>query len=283
VNVLVTGHRGQVGARVFDHLARSGHSVVGFDLADGGDLLDPAAVRAAATGCSAIVHLGALAHDTAGSPEQIMGVNVLGTWHVLLAAEAVRAGRVIHFSSGQALGIAEGERWPDYFPVDDRHPRRAMRPYGLSKRLAEDLCEAFSARTEIPSISLRPVAVWSPETYEQISEQRRTNPRSEWEPFWEYGAFVDVRDVAHAVELALAAPLLGHHRALLCAPDISASAPSLELARRLAPEVPVRNRERYEANPWKALFHCCAAEAVLGWRAQYHADGQAHPERPAAG
>ncbi len=75
-----------------------------------------------------------------------MAVNVLGTWHVLLAAEAAGAGRVVYFSSGQVFGLAEGERLPDYFPVDDAHPRRAMRPYGLSKCLAEDLCAGFTAR-----------------------------------------------------------------------------------------------------------------------------------------
>jgi nucleoside-diphosphate-sugar epimerase len=89
-----------------------------------------------------------------------MAVSVLGTWHVLLAAEAAGATRVVHFSSVQALGISEGERLPDYFPVDDEHPRRAMRPYGLSKRLAEDLCEGFTARTGIATLSLRPLLGW---------------------------------------------------------------------------------------------------------------------------
>jgi UDP-glucose 4-epimerase len=198
-----------------------------------------------------------------------MAVNVLGTWHVLLAAAAAGATRVIHFSSAQALGIAEGERQPDYFPVDDKHPRRAVRPYGLSKRLAEDLCEAFSARTGIATLSLRPVTVWGPGTYARVEQQRRTEPRSEWDPFWEFGAFVDVRDVVAAVELALEAPLLGHHRALLCATDISASAPSLELAGQLAPDVPIRDRTRYTADPWRALFDCSVAEAVLGWRPRH--------------
>jgi nucleoside-diphosphate-sugar epimerase len=68
-------------------------------------------------------------HDTAGEPEQIMAVNVLGTWHVLLAAEAAGMTRVIHFSSAQVFGIGDGERLPDYLPVDDAHPRRAMRAY----------------------------------------------------------------------------------------------------------------------------------------------------------
>lgn len=58
MRILVTGHRGRV------------------------DLLDHAAVRRAADGCAAIVHLGAIPNDNAGSPEQIMAVNVLGTWHV---------------------------------------------------------------------------------------------------------------------------------------------------------------------------------------------------------
>jgi len=57
--------------------------------------MDPSSVRRAARGCAAVVHAEALPHDTAGSPEDIMAVNVLGTWHVLLAAEAAGAGRVV--------------------------------------------------------------------------------------------------------------------------------------------------------------------------------------------
>ena len=109
MRILVTGHRGQVGGPVSALLVRLGHEVVGFDRVDGDDLLDPAAVRRAAAGCAAVVHAGALAHDTAGTPEDIMAVNVLGTWHVLLAAEAAGAGRVVYFSSGQVFGLAEGD------------------------------------------------------------------------------------------------------------------------------------------------------------------------------
>lgn len=264
--MLITGHRGRIGAPVAEHLERLGHEVVGFDRAEGSDLLDAAAVRGAALGVETVVHLGALAHDTAGTPEQIMSVNVLGTWHVLLAAEAAGIGKVIHFSSVQALGISEGERLPDYFPVDDRHPRRAARPYGLSKRLNEDLCEALSHRTGIATLSLRPTAVWGPDDYRNVREQWRSDPDSEWKPFWGYGGFVDARDVAVAVELALDTPFAGHHRALLNAADLAGSAPSLELVARLAPTVPIRDSGRYTADPWAALIDCSAAESLLGWR-----------------
>jgi len=178
MRVLVTGDRGKVGVPVAEHLRRSGYEVTGFDLADGADVLDLAAVSRAALGCEAIVHLAALAHDTAGRPEQIMAVNVLGTWHVLLAAEAAGVSRVICFSSAQALGIAEGEQLPDYFPVDDDHPRRAMRPYGLSKVLAEDLCEGFTARTGIATVCLRPVAVWDQAQYARVADRWRAPPVS---------------------------------------------------------------------------------------------------------
>ncbi len=269
MHVLVTGHCGRIGAPLVDHLERSGHSIAGFDLTEGSDLLDLAAIRRAARGAAAIVHLGAIATDSGGTPEQIMAVNALGTLHVLLAAEAAGVTRVIHFSSVQALGIAEGERLPDYFPVDDHHPRHATRPYGISKRRGEDLCERFTRRTGIATVSLRPVAVWDAGIYARVQERRLAAPESEWQPYWEYGAFVDVRDVAIAVERALEVRLSGHHRALLCAPDISASAPSLELAARLAPGVPVRGLERYATAPWRALIDCSAADAVLGWRPRY--------------
>jgi UDP-glucose 4-epimerase len=77
---------------------------------------------------------------------------------------------------------------------------------------------------------------------------------------------VDVRDVATAVERALTVPLQGHHRALLCAADICATAPSLELAARLAPGVPVTDPAIYQANPRRALIDCSAAAATLGWQ-----------------
>jgi len=50
-------------------------------------------------------------------------------------------------------------------------PRRAMRAYGLSKCLAEDLCAGFTARTGIASVSLRPVWVWDPGQYQRIETQ----------------------------------------------------------------------------------------------------------------
>ena len=110
-------------------------------------------------------------------------------------------------------------------------------------------CARIPGRTGIATVCLRPVWVWDrPGTAGR--GQWRARPRSEWEPYWEYGAFVDVRDVAAAVGQALTVPLAGHHRVLLCAPGIAATAPGLDLAARLAPQVPVTDPGRYRADPW---------------------------------
>jgi UDP-glucose 4-epimerase len=269
MRILVTGQRGGVGAVVAAHLADRGNEVVGFDIADGQDVLDAGALRQAAAGCTAIVHLAALAHDSAGTPEQIMAVNVLGTWHALLAAQSAGATRVVHFSSAQVFGTAEGERLPDYLPLDDAHPRRAGRPYGMSKLLSEDLCAGFSGRSGIATICLRPVHVWLPEFYQRAEMRWQADPASEWTPHWEFGAFVDARDVASAVQCALAAPIDGHVRAVLCADDIAASAPSMEMTRRLTPDVPLHGADEYRANPHRALVECGTAKTVLGWQPRH--------------
>jgi nucleoside-diphosphate-sugar epimerase len=176
-----------------------------FDLAEGCDLRDAGAVLDAMCGCGAVVHAGAVAHDTAGTPADVVATNVLGTWHVLLAAEAVGIARVVYFSSAQVFGFAEGEGTPVYLPVDDAHPVRAARPYGMSKRLAEEMCLAWTARTGIPTVVLRPVMILGDESLTQITESDA-----------EMGAFVHVDDVARATALALEADVPAHVRLTLC-------------------------------------------------------------------
>jgi UDP-glucose 4-epimerase len=268
MRILLTGHAGLAGAASHRLLVASGFDVRGFDLADGDDLRDRAAVERAAAGCGAVVHAAALANDSAGTAAEIFTTNVLGTWHVLEAARLAGCERVIYFSSVQVFGIGEGEHPPDYLPVDDDHPRKASRPYGVSKCLAEDLCAGATATSGMTTVCLRPVQIWSRRDYQQVTRGRDDDPPSEYEPYWEFGAFVDVRDIARAVLAALRRPHGGHVRATLCAPDISATAPSREMARRLCPDVPWRGGSEFETDPWTALIRGSAGE-VLGWRPRH--------------
>jgi UDP-glucose 4-epimerase len=205
--VLLTGSSGRVGRAVRPVLAARGWTARPFDSVDGLDLRDEAAVLAAMSGCDAVVHAGALANDSAGTASDIVATNVLGTWHVLSAAEAAGVSRVVYFSSAQVFGCAEGEGSPVYVPIDDDHPVRAARPYGMSKRLAEEMCDAWSSRTGIPSVVLRPVLI-----LDDLGLSRTSRSEAE------LGAFIHVEDVAEATALALEVDLPRHVRLTLCGP-----------------------------------------------------------------
>ncbi len=216
--VLLTGSAGQVGRVAGPRLDDEGWLVRHFDLATGGDLRDEAAVLNAARGCDAAVHAGAIAHDSLGTAADIVATNLLGTWHVLLAAERHSLSRVIYFSSAQVFGFADGEGVPEYQPVDDAHPVRAARPYGMSKRLAEDMCAAWTHRTGITTIVVRPVMILTDEGLEHMTAADA-----------ELGAFVHADDVADAIVKALEAEVDGHVRLTLCGPGAFDTA----LARRV--------------------------------------------------
>src|SRR5215831_14845341 len=153
---------------------------------------DAKAVADAARGAQVIVHAAGLADDRNGSPADIMSINLLGTWNALLAAEANQIPRVIYFSSGKALGMLE--RNPDYLPMDDDHRGLPTRPYGLSKWLSEEMCAAFTQRTGIDTICLRPVAVFDAEGYAKaLSTPAKPATAG---TVWHLGVHIDVRDVA---------------------------------------------------------------------------------------
>ena len=105
--------------------------------------------------------------------------------------------------------------------------------------------------------------------YQRIEAQWAADPASEWTPTWEYGQFVDVRDVADAVRLALERPLSGHHRLLLCSADIAATSPTLAMTERFTPSVPVRDPDRFRREPRRSLLDSATAARVLGWQPRY--------------
>ena len=269
MNVFVTGNQGRIGLEISQQLLAQGHTIVGYDRANGQDLLDGAAVRAAAKGCDAVIHLASLLGGPNDDPDETMRVSLMGSWHVLQAAEAEKMQRVVYFSSVNALGIFMGLKKPDYLPIDDDYPPQPMSAYGLSKRLVEDMCRYFTERTGIATICIRPPWVSSPEGYERIAQWRAQHPTYDWKARWEYGAFCDVRDVARAAVLGLTCPDPGHVTLLLCADEINADRPSRELAYEVHPDVPWRGGPEYERDPQRALVSNQRAKDLLGWQPHY--------------
>ncbi|MBV9865813.1 MAG: NAD(P)-dependent oxidoreductase [Abitibacteriaceae bacterium] len=270
MKVLITGNKGRIGKVVESVLQASSCKTVGFDRASGHNVLDPQQVRAAMEGCHAVVHLAAHLGGGGAKSDDVMATNLLGTWHILTAAQVAGVQRVVCFSSVQAMGVFAGHRKPDFLPIDETHPCYPTIPYAISKRLGEEACRYFTLSSGITTICLRPPAVFSASAYDYIKAKRAENPDFEWHPYWEYGAFLDVRDAATAVQCALHCPDPGHVELLLCADDISSSSgTSRELARALLPDVEWRGGPEYDAEPYKALVRNDQAKRILGWAPQY--------------
>jgi UDP-glucose 4-epimerase len=264
VRVLLTGHRGMIGQAVGARLRADGHDVVGLDRSRRHDVGKLALVRRRACGCDVVVHAAAIANNRDGTPDEIMRVNVLGTHNVLTAAEEIGA-RVVYLSSVQALGVLEeGGDPPRYVPVDDDYPPHPQLAYGVSKLAGEELCAAFTRRTGLTSICLRPVGVWDGARVAQVAA-RRFGTDTRWERRWELGVFVDLRDCVDAVVLSLTAEVTGHVRLLVAADDSALPRPPLEMLARVHPGVAVRDAARFEDEPFRSLVDSSRATEVLGW------------------
>ena len=73
---------------------------------------------------------------------------------------------------------------------------------------------------------------------------------------------------ARACLLSLKAPFTGHEVFYITAPDTTIDIPSLELAQRFHPGVPIRG----DLSGRRAFFDCAKAGRLLGWTHPEHAD-----------
>ena len=266
---LVTGSRGIVGSVVGAYLCNLGHEVHGFDLKDGFNLLEPGQVAEAIDGCDAVVHLAAQTPNPETETASLLQTNLIGTVSLLAAANDAGVSRCVYLSSVNALGIFRGLGAPYYLPIDDSHPARPRGEYGLSKRLAEEACAFYSRTTDLEVVCLRSPAVFQSQDYAEVLERWRRQPEREWKPVWEYGAFIDVRDLAAAIAAALLCQAPPPAPMLLCADDIASTIESREICSRLLPRVEWRGSAEYEAYPFRALIDTTPARAALDWQPRF--------------
>lgn len=155
--VLVTGGAGAIGRRATVELIRRGHFVRSFDRGPSeqaqesvvADIADHQAVRDAAEGMDAIVHLAATPDD-APFLEKLLQPNVVGLFNVMDAARAGTAKRVVLASSMQVIsGLRHEERVKT---ADDAAPTNH---YALTKVWAEAMGEMYARCYGLGVISAR--------------------------------------------------------------------------------------------------------------------------------
>ncbi len=279
MKILVTGGRGRIGTRTVLRLVGLGHEVVSADTAEtlvaGADpreveldIRDLGAVTAAARGCEAIVHAGAIPGDREGEMPLVITTNVAGTLNVLLAAADLGISRIVAFSSINAIGVVGRHgTLPDRLPFDDTHPHRPYPGYQLSKHLGEEACTSFANAYGMTIVSLRPVAVLDATRYAGWRDGHQ--PDLDWVRR-EFGAYVDVEDVVDAVVAGLAADGVGHTAVLLAAGDTAMAETTADLAAAVFPDIPwvgTTLAEWVADDPHRGFVDTRGAYELLGWRA----------------
>ncbi|MCY1056710.1 NAD-dependent epimerase/dehydratase family protein [Nannocystis sp. SCPEA4] len=151
---LVTGAAGHVGASLVRHLLAAGedvrvlvhprHNNRGVENLPveriEGDLLDEAAVARAVQGCTRVYHTAAkvsVLSPTEPQMRELWQINVLGTRHVLRAAQRAGVARVVHTSSFSTIGFDPGDPSKPCHEDMPFYPFVEWMPYSRTKVLAE--------------------------------------------------------------------------------------------------------------------------------------------------
>ena len=174
MTVLVTGATGFTGGHLATTLARRGYLVralvrsrslarfaasnaaaAGVEAVEG-DLSDAAAVRRAAAGASVVYHIAA-SYREAGQPDAAYrAVNVEGTRHVLEAAVAAGATRVVHCSTGGVHGHIANP------PATEEAPFNPGDIYQDTKLEAEQVAREFGRTRGFEVVVARPIGIYGP-------------------------------------------------------------------------------------------------------------------------
>jgi nucleoside-diphosphate-sugar epimerase len=121
-----------------------------------GDLGDPAALARAAQGVDVVYHIAA-AYREAGQPDSAYrAVNVDGTRHLLEAARAGGATRVVHCSTGGVHGHVA------HPPANEDAPFNPGDIYQDTKLEAEQAARAFGESTGFDVVVARPIGIYGP-------------------------------------------------------------------------------------------------------------------------
>lgn len=150
---VVTGHSGFIGEAVAQVLTANDIFWTGVSRSTGFDLLDSKA-KATLPKSDWIVHLagkvGVL--NSWENPHELYKSNHDMTLTVLENARRTNAS--VLYVSSYMYGI------PQYLPIDENHPVSCNNPYANSKRIGEQLCEAYAKDFDINVIILRPFNVF---------------------------------------------------------------------------------------------------------------------------
>ena len=206
------------------------------DLTDYGDVIDAFAGVGDGGGVDGLVHLGAIPAPGLASDVATFHNNMLATFNVFQAARRLGIMHIVYASSETVLGLPFDVP-PPYIPVDEEYDARPESMYSLVKHLEEQMAiELVRWHPGMSITALRFSNVMDPADYEAFPSFDADATLRKWN-LWGY---IDGRDGAQAVELALTNPPSGFERFIIAAADTVMSRPNAELVAEVFPGVEVR-------------------------------------------
>jgi len=275
--VVVTGGSGKLGRAVVAELLEHGWEVHNLDLAapreptcphtrvdltDYGQVVEAlTGIDARYAGVDAVVHLAAVPGPGVAGNAATFANNVPSTYNVFAAAKLAGIKNVVWASSETVLGLPF-DTPPPYVPVDEDYPGRPETAYSLGKLLDEQQAAQFCRwDPELKIIGLRFSNVMEPDDYAAFPGfDADARARS-----WNLWSYIDARDGAQAVRLALAHERPGFDVFIVANADTVMSRPNAELLAEVFPDVP----HRREFGPHDTLLSIDKARRVLGFEPRH--------------
>ena len=166
MNILVVGGAGYIGSHMVKRLGQRGCAVTTLDdLSSGhrdavltgdfvqGDMADTELLRGlfARRKYDAVMHFASFIEvgESVREPAKYYRNNVANTLALLAAMREAGIDRFIFSSTAAIFGS------PQYVPIDERHPRAPINPYGRTKNMVEDVLSDYERAYGLRSVCLR--------------------------------------------------------------------------------------------------------------------------------
>ncbi len=287
MRIFFTGGAGKAGKHVATHLADQGHQVTNADLKPLGhptvtdlrvDLTDVGETYSALAGLAmmdelelaarpaydAVVHFAAVPAILLAPDARTYATNVLSTYNVLEAATRLGVRKIVFASSETTYGIcfAQGERRPQYLPVDEDHPTVPEDSYAMSKVANEVTARSFHARTGADIYGLRINNVIEPHEYAERFPDFLVDPSLRRRNIF---AYIDTRDLGQMVQRCLEVDGLGYEVFNVANADMSVAATTQEVRDRFYDGVELTR----EMGRDETFYSIDKARQLLGYEPQH--------------
>jgi len=272
--IVVTGGSGKAGRACIQDLLAHHYEVASVDLVRSADpnlpfsrvdLTDFGQTVAALSGIdervrnvTAVVHLAAIPAPGLATNAVTFATNTISTYNVFEAARQLGIKNVVWASSETVLGLPF-ETPPPYVPVDEAYPGRPESAYSLSKLVGEEMANQFCRwDPELKIIGLRFSNIMEPEDYSRFPGFQDDARKRKWN-CWGY---IDARDAAQAIRLALEAKIKGAEVFIIANADSVMERDNHELLKEVFPDVPYKR----SFGPNETLLAIDKARSILGYK-----------------